>query len=107
MLLIFQTCFWFVSLTLHSIGTNIVTSCHFPNRSTTKLPQHRDLLSKNTYPSNKKKKAYQLNVKRPLADSLGVNKFEHLGEGGGSCTVSFKLNKFEHVLGRAVWPGPS
>ena len=93
LLLIFQTCVWFVSLTLHSIGTNTVTSCHFPIRSTTKLPQHRDLLRKNTYPSNNKKKAYQSNVKRPLADSLGVNKFEHLGEGGGG----------GHVQCRSSW----
>ena len=41
------------------------------------------------------KKAFQSNANRPL---MVVNKIEHVL--GGSCIVTPKLNKLEHVWGR-------
>ena len=48
------------------------------------------------------KKAFQLKSNCPLGDSPGykVNKFEHVGGGGGPCKVRSKLNKFGHVWRR-------
>ena len=69
-----------------------------------------NMLYSKKYQGIKNKKAFQSNANRPLSDSpfFMVNKFEPV-RGGRSvtraCTVSSKLNDFEHVLLPSVEEG--